>query len=191
MMIKLVQQFKQLNPRLLKAAVYGANDGIVTTFAVMAGVVGAQLSSEVVIILGFANLFADGISMGLGDFIGERSERKLRIHRKIANSKGVKDCNDEVEGKVWETGLVTFISFIIAGFAPIFPFILNITLGLNFDQFLISLLTTGTALFLVGASRTLFIKGNLWKNGLEMLFVGMFAALVAYLFGHFARQIIG
>ena len=45
--------------------VYGANDGAVTTFAIVAGVVGASLSPSIVIILGFANLFADGFSMAM------------------------------------------------------------------------------------------------------------------------------
>lgn len=65
----------------LKAAVYGANDGIVTTFAVVAGVAGAGLSPSIVLILGVANMVADAISMGLGDFLGERSERKYRQHQ--------------------------------------------------------------------------------------------------------------
>ena len=48
----------------LEDFVYGATDGAVTTFAVVAGVIGASLSSSVVLILGFANLLADGFSMG-------------------------------------------------------------------------------------------------------------------------------
>lgn len=63
---------------LLKAVVFGANDGIITTFAVVAGVTGANLPSSTVIILGLANMIADGISMALGDYLGERSEQKHR-----------------------------------------------------------------------------------------------------------------
>ena len=51
----------------LEEFVYGATDGAVTTFAVVAGVVGASLSPSVVLILGFANLFADGFSMAVGN----------------------------------------------------------------------------------------------------------------------------
>ena len=65
-----------LNSGLLKAAVYGANDGIITTFAVVAGVAGAGLSPSVVLILGISNIIADGLSMGIGDYLGERSERR-------------------------------------------------------------------------------------------------------------------
>ena len=53
--------------------VYGATDGVVTTFAVVAGVVGASLSPSVILILGFANLFADGFSMAVGNYLSSRS----------------------------------------------------------------------------------------------------------------------
>ena len=43
--------------------VYGGIDGSVTTFAVVAGSTGASLDTSVVLILGFANLIADGFSM--------------------------------------------------------------------------------------------------------------------------------
>ncbi len=54
--------------------VYGAIDGAVTTFAVVAGVQGAGLSASIVIILGLANLFADGFSMAAGNFLAHRAE---------------------------------------------------------------------------------------------------------------------
>ncbi|WP_439882480.1 VIT1/CCC1 transporter family protein [Pontibacter sp. MBLB2868] len=54
--------------------VYGGMDGCVTTFAVVAGSVGAELSSSVIIILGFANLLADGFSMSVGAYLSTRSE---------------------------------------------------------------------------------------------------------------------
>ncbi len=55
--------------------VYGANDGIVTTFAVVSGVTGADLAPYVVVIMGFANVLADGLSMGLGNYLSNRSRR--------------------------------------------------------------------------------------------------------------------
>ncbi len=55
--------------------VYGANDGIVTTFAVVSGVAGAQLSPSIVIILGIANVLADALSMGLGNYLSGRSKQ--------------------------------------------------------------------------------------------------------------------
>lgn len=60
----------------LEDFVYGATDGAVTTFAVVAGVVGASLSPAIVLILGFANLFADGFSMAVGNYLATRSQRE-------------------------------------------------------------------------------------------------------------------
>lgn len=60
--------------RYISDLVYGANDGIVTTFAVVTGSVGASLSPVVIIILGFANLIADGFSMGASSYLSRRSD---------------------------------------------------------------------------------------------------------------------
>lgn len=57
--------------------VYGGIDGAVTTFAVVAGVVGASLSTTIILILGFANLFADGFSMAIGKYLSDKSQHEL------------------------------------------------------------------------------------------------------------------
>ena len=66
----------------LRDWIYGGIDGAVTTLAVVTGVAGAQLSSWIILALGFANLFADGFSMAASNYLGTRSEhddwRRLR-----------------------------------------------------------------------------------------------------------------
>ena len=54
--------------------VYGGLDGIVTTFAIVSGVAGANLGSGIILVLGLANLFADGFSMAAGAFLALKSE---------------------------------------------------------------------------------------------------------------------
>lgn len=61
----------------LRDFVLGAVDGTVTTFAVVSGVAGAELSASVAIILGFANLLADGFSMAAGNFLSVRADRQV------------------------------------------------------------------------------------------------------------------
>jgi VIT1/CCC1 family predicted Fe2+/Mn2+ transporter len=68
------------SPSYLHDFIYGAVDGAVTTFAVVAGVAGAGLDEAVVIILGGANLLADGFSMAASNFLGSRAERQRREH---------------------------------------------------------------------------------------------------------------
>jgi VIT1/CCC1 family predicted Fe2+/Mn2+ transporter len=57
----------------IRDLIYGANDGLITTFAVVAGVAGGELSSRATLIIGVANLFADGLSMGVGNYLSIRS----------------------------------------------------------------------------------------------------------------------
>jgi VIT1/CCC1 family predicted Fe2+/Mn2+ transporter len=64
----------------LPDAVFGAIDGTVTTFAVVAGAVGADLPVRVVLILGVANLVGDGFSMAAGNFVATRSAREELAH---------------------------------------------------------------------------------------------------------------
>jgi vacuolar iron transporter family protein len=62
----------------LRDFVYGAIDGTVTTFAVVAGARGANLGDSVIVILGVANLLADGFSMAVSNYLGTRAEREQR-----------------------------------------------------------------------------------------------------------------
>ena len=57
----------------IRDLVYGANDGIITTFAVVAGVAGGALSQTAVLIVGAANLAADGVAMGVGNLLAIRA----------------------------------------------------------------------------------------------------------------------
>lgn len=59
----------------LRDFVYGGIDGAVTTFAVVAGTLGADLPTRIVLILGAANLIADGFSMAASNFLGTQAER--------------------------------------------------------------------------------------------------------------------
>ena len=76
----------------LRDWIYGGIDGSVTTFAVVTGVVGAHLSPAIIVIMGFANLFADGFSMAASNFLGTKAEHDdiLRLatieHRHIEMS---------------------------------------------------------------------------------------------------------
>lgn len=60
----------------LRDWIYGGIDGSVTTFAIVSGVSGAQLSPWIILVLGFANLFADGFSMAASNFLGTKAEQE-------------------------------------------------------------------------------------------------------------------
>jgi len=63
--------------------IYGSIDGAVTTFAIVAGVVGAALSPGIILILGFANLFADGFSMAAANYQASKARNEyIQMKRK-------------------------------------------------------------------------------------------------------------
>ena len=65
---------ENIQHKYLPEFVYGGIDGSVTTFAVVSGVMGASLSPAIVLILGFANLFADGFSMAVGKYSSDKAD---------------------------------------------------------------------------------------------------------------------
>jgi VIT1/CCC1 family predicted Fe2+/Mn2+ transporter len=169
--------------RYLAEVIYGANDGIVTTFAVVSGVAGAALDPSIVLVLGAANLFADGFSMGMSNYLSRRSELDYQRSKRGSDAGAATDPEPEPESADGKsprrTAFVTFLAFVVAGWAPLVPYILELA-----PTFPFSIGFTGLAFFLVGASRSLVTARSWYRNGAEMFLVGMTAAVVAYTVGN-------
>lgn len=173
---KNMENKNSLREKYLGEFVYGAMDGTVTTFAVVAGSIGANLSIKVVLILGFANLFADGFSMAASNYLSTKSTNELQ---------------NEFSANPFKTGLATFVSFVTIGFIPLFSFVFSsFSKFLNQNVFLVSLILTAFSFLLIG-----FIKGkisgkNQIKSAAESLTIGLLAAAIAYGVGVFLKTII-
>ena len=168
--------------RYLAEVIYGANDGIVTTFAVVSGVAGAALNPSIVLVLGLANLFADGFSMGMSNYLSRRSE--LDYQRSVRET-GSEDETGLADGKTPQrTAFVTFLAFVVAGSAPLIPYVIDLD-----PLFPLSAVFTALAFFVVGASRSLVTERRWFYNGVEMFAVGMAAAAVAYGVGVLLRGV--
>lgn len=149
--------------------VYGANDGILTTFAVVAGVTGGALSATTVIVVGVANLVADGLSMGVGNYLG------IRARESALECQG----RPQEEAQPARHGFATFLAFVVAGSVPLAPYLVS---GAG-DAFIPAAGLAFGALFGVGAARSLVTASRWWISGLEMLGLGALVAVVAYATG--------
>lgn len=214
----------------IKSFVYGGLDGAVTTFAVVAGVAGANLSASVVLILGVANLIADGISMAFGDYLStkaeneyltaERARETWETHNypegekremvELYSEKGIptEDAKTVVEilskhEKPWvdimmaeelglienhespiKNALVTFASFIFFGSIPVLVYVIARFIPFFAARtFVTACILTGLTLFILGALKIYFTRQHWYRAGLEMLLLGGFAAVAAYLVG--------
>jgi VIT1/CCC1 family predicted Fe2+/Mn2+ transporter len=160
--------------KYLPDLVFGACDGIITTLAIVSGVVGASLSASVILILGFANLLADGFSMGASNVLSRRSDAQNHALPTLKAASG--------------HGLATFIGFVAAGIVPLSAYLLPWFDGARFTGAVT--LALGT-LFAVGAGRAFFTQRGWFVSGLEMLLIGALAAAVAYGVGALGAALAG
>lgn len=161
--------------KFLPEFVYGGTDGTVTTFAVMTGALGASLSPSVVLILGLANLFADGFSMAASNYLSTKSK------------KGITESTEYVPAPI-ETATATFISFIVVGFIPIAPFVLAVFIPqLVVYEFIISIVLTAFAFISIGAVKGIVVGEGKILSATETLLIGGLAAVISYGVGYLLR----
>jgi VIT1/CCC1 family predicted Fe2+/Mn2+ transporter len=218
--------------------VYGGLDGIITTFAVVSGVAGAQLGANVILILGIGNLLADGFSMGTGDYLSTKSEREyydrearrqaweieqfpegqrtellaLYMQHGYSESEAEQMVTLQTRSQVrWvnammieELGMIkeeanpiynaitTFTAFVVAGSLPLLIYLVGLVTPIASNTaFAISIALSAIALFGLGAAKVYVTRLNPLRSGLEMLLVGGFAAMVAYVIGALLKNIGG
>ena len=176
---------KETFEKYLGQLVYGAIDGSVTTFAVVAGAAGAKLSSTVIIILGFANLVADGFSMGASAYLAKKSERDLKVSKDETHDGGETPIGD---------GLATFFSFIVVGLVPVLIYVVDAALSLKTSAdnlFAISCFLTGATFMAIGIVKGQTTKTSQLKAAFETLALGGIAAGLAYLLGDVLARALG
>jgi len=166
--------------KYLAEFVYGATDGTVTTFAIIAGAIGAALGPQIILILGFANLLADGFSMATSNYLSKKSQIDLNID----------SAEDENRKKPIKTALATFLSFVLVGFIPLFSFVFaSASSFLNENKFLISIFLTSLAFLIIGAIKGTVVGKHPVKSALESFFIGGLAALIAFTVGFLLKDI--
>lgn len=171
--------------------VYGAIDGTVTTFAVVAAAAGAGLNSTIVIILGIANLIGDGFSMGASAYLAAKSERDLKKRHHTESDSKEEFTHDETP---LQDGITTFASFIAVGFIPILPYVLDALCGLKWgltDLFLLSIVITAITFVFVGWLKASVTKTSRLRAAAETLALGGVAAGLSYLLGDLLGQALG
>jgi VIT1/CCC1 family predicted Fe2+/Mn2+ transporter len=165
----------------LKEFVYGGIDGSVTTFAVVAGATGAKLDAGVIIVLGFANLIADGFSMSVGNYLSEKSEL----------AKANKNVSIRHPSSPYRTAGATFISFIIMGLVPLAVYIYSYMKEMRAELlFPSSCALTGISFLVIGILRSRVTKARWHKSILETLLLGGIAAVLAYCAGSLLKGMI-
>jgi VIT1/CCC1 family predicted Fe2+/Mn2+ transporter len=159
--------------RYLPDIVYGANDGIVTTLVVIASVTGAAMPPAAILVLGFANLIADGFSMGTSNVLSIRSALTAATRPRLRDAS--------------RNGIATFVAFVLSGLVPLSIYVVPLSAAARFPT---ACALAGATLFGIGACRSLFSDQSWIKAGLEMLALGALASTVAYVIGALAAAVV-
>ena len=168
---------------------YGATNGAITTFVIVAGVVGADLPTMVAPVLGLANLFANGFATAARRYSNTKLARDNydRSHAKTVWAEDVTakdyDFSRHMRSPA-QAALNTFAAFILCGLVPLIAYLLAPT------RFSVCVVTTACTLFAIGAVKSRYSLTVWWRSGLDTLFLGMCAAALAYAAGHTLRLLI-
>jgi vacuolar iron transporter family protein len=163
---------KSLKP-YVSEILFGGSDGIVTTFALVAGFIGSQsnnwqittISPSVLILFALSNVFADGLSMGLGSFQSNNAHIDTN-----GNNRGINSI---------VSGVITFCSFILFGIIPILPFFF-----FNYQMAaIVSVVAMLFALIMLGLIRFALSRKNLFGCILQSVGVGSLASAAAFVVG--------
>jgi len=162
--------------------VYGGIDGAVTTFAVVAGATGARFDNKIVLVLGFANLIADGFSMGVGSYLSSKSEHELMRKRGEATDN---------EASPVINGVSTYASFILFGLVPLLVYAVNAVFDANIQNlFAVSLVLTTFAFVGIGVLKSRVAESPLARAITETVILGAIAASLAYVLGDVLERLI-
>ncbi|HEY0714103.1 MAG TPA: VIT1/CCC1 transporter family protein [Polyangia bacterium] len=159
----------------LRDFVYGSLDGVITTLAVITGSTGAQLPVRIGIILGLANLVADGLSMGASNYLGLKSELE-------------QTGESVLDEEPWRHGLATLAAFVLVGSVPLGGYALAHLW--NVPPVFPAIVLAAAALAAAGVARAPFVRRSAWLSGFEMIAVGVLAGGAAYLVGLVAAAFV-
>lgn len=165
--------------------VYGGIDGVITTFAVVAGAQGANLSPAIILMLGCANLIADGFSMATASYLSTKSQTELHRHHRDWKTY-------QKQGKhPLKSGVATFCAFVLMGLIPLLSFLSALAYPYpETTQFMYAFMLTGVALATVGFAKGEIVKKHPFYAAGETLLIGGIAAGLAYSIGAFIHSIL-
>jgi len=154
----------------LRSIIFGFQDALVSTTGVIVGVAVGSSNKELVILAGVVTITVESLSMGVGQYMSEKSVHQL--------DKTGKHTDSLVIGG----GLMT-LSYFLGGLIPLIPIIL---FQLPYSAAL-SIIFSLIGLFFLGFIKAHFVKVNRIKSAVEVLTLGGTATLIGLLVGHFFR----
>jgi VIT1/CCC1 family predicted Fe2+/Mn2+ transporter len=155
----------------IRNIIFGISDSLVSTVGLLSGIDVSGTSRQIIILTGVTYAFVEAFSMAVGSFLSEESVEEDNLSGEVAASGPV------------TAGTVMFLSFIMASFIPILPYMFC---GLTTALFL-SIGAGIASLFIVGMISAKNTKVNVWKHGMRMALLGGMAIVIGVIVGKFLK----
>jgi len=151
---------------ILSEFIYGGMDGVITTVAIIAGILGANIAPKYALVLGLASLLADGFSMGISRYSSLVDVRRVKVSPLLS-------------------GLATFVSFVVIGAIPLAPFLFLSYQNEELITYWMSLCSV-FALLLVGVIKGFYTK-KMTKTIIEVLVIGLVGVYISFQVARYVR----
>lgn len=149
--------------------IFGVEDSLVSTVGLLSGVAIAGLERETILLTGVVLIFVEAFSMAAGSFLSETSAEEFETKQDAAHVHSA------------FAGVIMFFSYFVAGFIPLFPYLIF----LGDTAFFASIFVSVLALFVLGAVSGVFSRTSITKGALRMGVVGGIAVAVGVIVGSF------
>jgi VIT1/CCC1 family predicted Fe2+/Mn2+ transporter len=164
----------------IREVVFGAEDGTVQNTALIAGMVGAGLSTSVIVIAGMLNAVAGVLSMSAGAYLSSKAERDVR---NASDAEAVRSSSPARDA------LVMAVAYGTGALVPLMPFMVGFIEP--HAALALAVLATSAVLFGLGAAKAIASGQPIVRSGLEMLVLAAGAGLAGYALGVLAGAIFG
>ncbi|MBN2198033.1 VIT1/CCC1 transporter family protein [Candidatus Wolfebacteria bacterium] len=161
--------FKKILNHYAYTAIFGIEDSLVSTVGLLSGIAIAGIERKTIILTGVILIFVEAISMSAGSFLSEVSAEEIKNNKYNAVKHSAKH------------GILMFFSYFVAGFIPLFPYVIKQISNPLIISIFLSLFT----LFILGAIAAKISNLGILKRGLRMFIVGGIAIGIGVLIGIF------
>ena len=158
-----------MGPTYLRNFVFGVEDSLVSTVGLLSGVAIAGVERETILLTGVVLIFVEAFSMAAGSFLSESSAEEFTTQKSASGTSSL------------FAGSIMFASYFVAGFIPLFPYVV----AAGELAFSLSIVASVLALFILGLASGALSKTSLVRSALRMTIVGGIAIAVGITVGSF------
>ena len=156
--MNLMRHLKRIAPDYIHSIFFGIEDSLVSTTGALAGIAISSGSKELILATALVIIAVESTSMGASEFLSEETEEDIKKEKMPANPK--------------ISGLLVFLSYIIAGIIPLFPYLILP----HIQAIPVSIVSALIGMILLGIAKGKLSKKSPFRSALEVLIIGGIAA---------------